>query len=107
MQDSPEKKIRIAIVGLGKIGLSHFSMINVRPDTQAPARYSAGLLVDVFAKYLPDTRIYTRYEDLLEKGNLDAVVIATPSRLHVPMVRVALERGLHAFCKKPFLSGLV
>lgn len=102
MQDSPDKKIRIAVVGLGKMGLSHFSMVNAHPDTQTLACDSAGFLVDVLGKYLPHTKIYTKYEELLDTGNLDAVVIATPSRLHVPMVRAALERGIHVFCEKPF-----
>ncbi len=32
---------------------------------------------------------------------LDAIVIATPTRLHAPMVRPALERGIDVFCEKP------
>ena len=38
---------------------------------------------------------------LLAEVELDAVLIATPTRLHAPMVRTALERGLHVFCEKP------
>jgi len=39
---------------------------------------------------------------MLADGNLDAVLIATPSASHEPMVRAALERNLHVFCEKPF-----
>ena len=39
---------------------------------------------------------------MLAEVELDAVVIATPSRTHAAMVRAALERGLHVFCEKPF-----
>ena len=38
---------------------------------------------------------------MLAEVDLDAVVIATPSKPHAPMVRAALERGLHVFCEKP------
>jgi predicted dehydrogenase len=39
---------------------------------------------------------------MLRELDLDAVLIATPSRTHASMVRKALERGLHVFCEKPF-----
>jgi predicted dehydrogenase len=39
---------------------------------------------------------------MLDALDLDAVVIATPSRTHGSLVRSALERGLHVFCEKPF-----
>ena len=39
---------------------------------------------------------------MLEKAELDALVIATPSSSHATMVRNALERGMHVFCEKPF-----
>ena len=39
---------------------------------------------------------------MLEKVELDAVVIGTPSRPARRQVRAALERGLHVFCEKPF-----
>lgn len=94
-------KVRIAVVGLGKMGLSHFSLVNAHPDTETLACDATGFLVDVLGKYVPN-RIHKRYEDLLAEERLDAVVIATPSRLHGPMVRAALERGIHVFCEKPF-----
>ncbi len=96
------KKIRIAVVGLGKMGLSHFALVNAHPNTDTLACDATGILVNVLSKNLPDTKIYTKFEDLLEQGNLDGVVIATPSRLHAPMVRAALEKGIHVFCEKPF-----
>jgi predicted dehydrogenase len=33
---------------------------------------------------------------------LDAVLIATPPKVHAGMVRAALDKGLHVFCEKPF-----
>jgi predicted dehydrogenase len=40
---------------------------------------------------------------MLAETDLDAVLIATPSRHHGPMVRAALDRDLHVFCEKPFV----
>ncbi|TCM78958.1 Gfo/Idh/MocA family protein [Rhodovulum steppense] len=94
-------KVRIAVVGLGKMGLSHFAMVNAHPDAETLACDGSGFLVDVLSRNIA-TPIHKDYAVLLEKERLDAVVIATPSRLHAPMVRAALDRDIHVFCEKPF-----
>ena len=94
-------KVKIAVVGLGKMGLSHFAMVNAHPDTDTVACDRAGFMVDVLSRNI-QAPTHKDYKTLLEKEALDAVVIATPSRLHAPMVRAALEKGCHVFCEKPF-----
>lgn len=94
-------KIDIAVVGLGKMGLSHFSMVNAHPDTNTVACDATGFLVDVLAKNT-ETTFHKDYQKMLDSISLDAVVIATPSRLHDGMVRAALERDISVFCEKPF-----
>ncbi|MEE4237794.1 MAG: Gfo/Idh/MocA family oxidoreductase [Anderseniella sp.] len=94
-------KIKIAVVGLGKMGLSHFAMVNAHPQVETVACDGAGFLVDVLSRNIT-APMHRDYGEMLEKERLDAVVIATPSRLHAPMVTAALERDLHVFCEKPF-----
>ncbi|WP_227271802.1 Gfo/Idh/MocA family protein [Roseobacter weihaiensis] len=98
MQD----KIKIAVVGLGKMGLSHFSMVRAHPNAETIACDATGFLVDVLSKNIPGLTVHRKYDRLLETEDLDAVVIATPSRMHDTMVRAALERDIHVFCEKPF-----
>src|SRR5512136_713478 len=94
--------IRLAVVGLGKMGLSHFGMINAHPEVSVdPVCDSTGYLLDVLGKYA-GVRTFSDFETMLREVPLDAVVIATPSQLHAAMVKAALERGLHVFCEKPF-----
>lgn len=83
------------------MGLSHFAMINAHPLAETVACDGSGFLVDVLSKNIP-TPIHKDYDEMLETAGLDAVIIATPSRLHAPMVRKALEKGIHVFCEKPF-----
>ena len=94
--------IRIGIVGLGKMGLSHLSMFNAHPDFEvAGICDSTGYLLSILDKYTGvDT--YSDLDDMIRSARLDAVVIATPSSMHAPMVRTALAAGLHVFCEKPF-----
>lgn len=94
-------QVRIGVVGLGKMGLSHFAVVNAHPDTETCASDSSGFLMGLLDRHVP-ARLFRGYDEMLAQAPLDAVVIATPSRLHAPMVRTALERGLHVFCEKPF-----
>jgi predicted dehydrogenase len=93
--------IRLAVVGLGKMGISHLAIANAHPDTEVVLCDNSGFVPNVVAKYsgLP---VHRDYAEMLAGEKLDAVLIATPSRLHAPMVKAALERGLHVFCEKPF-----
>lgn len=93
--------VRLAVVGAGKMGISHLSILGAHPDVDLAAVCdSSGYLIDVLEKYT-GTRGLDDYDRLLEEVPLDAVVIATPTKSHFPMVRAALERGLHVFCEKP------
>lgn len=94
--------IRIALVGLGKMGLSHLAMLRAHPDIEVAAVCDTfGLLLGGLNKYA-GLKTYSDYSELLEKEALDAVLIATPSRFHGTMVRQALNKNLHVFCEKPF-----
>lgn len=94
--------IRLAVVGLGKMGLSHHAMINAHPRVQVKAICdSAGYVLDVLNKYT-GVPTYTDFDAMLREVELDAIIVATPSTLHARMVRAALEKGLHVFCEKPF-----
>lgn len=94
--------IRLAVVGLGKMGLSHHAMINAHPSVKVEAVCdSTGYVLDVLNKYT-GVRTYTDFEAMLRDVELDAILIATPSSLHAKMVRAALEKNIHVFCEKPF-----
>lgn len=96
------KNLKLAVVGLGKMGLSHHSMVNAHPDVDLVAICdSTKFVLDVLGKYT-GTPTYDDYFQMLEQVELDAVFIATPSKTHADMVRAALDRGIHVFCEKPF-----
>jgi predicted dehydrogenase len=95
--------IRIGLVGLGKMGLSHLAILNTHPAVKVAAACDASAyLTDALGKYT-GLKYYLDLDRMLKAEALDAVVISTPSRLHAGMVEKALERGLHVFCEKPFV----
>ena len=94
---------RIALVGLGKMGLSHLSLVRPLPDVEVVGICdSTGYILDVLGKYTGLTT-YSDYAEMLRESRPDAVVVATPTNLHEPMVRAALEAGIHVFCEKPLV----
>ncbi|MDR3411821.1 MAG: Gfo/Idh/MocA family oxidoreductase [Formivibrio sp.] len=93
--------VRIAVVGVGKMGLSLYSIINMHDRAKVVAICDkSGYMLDILSKY-SGIKTYADPNTMLEKEDLDAVIIATPSQFHYPLVKVALEKGLHAYCEKP------
>ncbi len=56
-----------------------------------------------FASYsnTPMDRFVERWEDLLERDDVDAVLISLPIALNYPVSKAALEAGKHVICEKP------
>ena len=93
--------IKLAVVGLGKMGVSHLAIANAHPEVEVAAVCdSSSYVLGVLKKYT-GMPAYGNYEAMLRDVDLDAVLIATPSRTHMDMVRSALERDLPVFCEKP------
>lgn len=102
MNPSTDAPIRIALAGVGKMGLSHQAIVNAHPALKLvaicdPARY----VRDIIARYT-GVATYSDFVKMLECERPNAVLIATPSKLHAEMTRAALERDIDVFCEKPF-----
>ena len=94
---------RVALIGLGKMGLSHLAIFRAHPDVELVAACDdLSYLTSILEKY-SGIRCYNDFGRMLDKEALDAVVVATPSSSHATIVRAALEKGLDVFCEKPFV----
>ena len=94
--------IDVGLVGLGKMGISHLAAFRAHPGVNLVGVCDASRYTrDVLGRY-SGLATFPDLAALMDQVHLDALVIATPSRLHAPMVATALERGLHVFCEKPF-----
>ena len=70
--------LRVGIIGAGKMGLSHFSVVNAMRDAGVVAVCDTSRYVlSVLNKYV-GVETFTSPEEMIERAGLDAVFIATP-----------------------------
>jgi myo-inositol 2-dehydrogenase / D-chiro-inositol 1-dehydrogenase len=91
---------RVGLVGAGWIAADHAAVLAKRDDAQVVAvcdldRARAERLAP------PGAAVYERWEDLLDRNQLDAVWICLPPLAHREPTVAALERGLHVYLEKP------
>ncbi len=48
----------------------------------------------------PRAKRYRHYQELLQSGDVDAVIIATPDHWHAQMTQDAAAEGIHVYCEK-------
>jgi len=95
-------KLRAGVIGLGKMGISHAAIVSPHPSVDMVAVCdTSSIVLDVFRKF-SKVKLYTDYLKMLDNEELDIVVVATPTKLHYPMVKYALGKNINVFCEKPF-----
>ncbi len=94
--------IKGAVTGLGKMGLSHAAIASAHPDVDMVAVCdTSSMVLNAFNKF-SSVKTYSDFEKMINSENPEFVIIATPTKYHYPMVKYALEKGVHVFCEKPF-----
>lgn len=94
--------LKAGIIGLGKMGISHAAIVAPHRDVELVAVCdTSSLVLEGFRKFTK-VRAYDDYKKMIDSEALDFVVIATPTKFHFPMVKYAMEKGIHTFCEKPF-----
>jgi len=93
--------INVAIIGLGWWGR------NIVRELAGSDRLRVVLGVDPEEAGREAVRtggleVSARFEDALERPDIDAVVLCSPHRFHVDQVVAAAAVGKHVFCEKPF-----
>ena len=101
MAREDSRRLRVAVAGL-RIGELHLAALASHPRAELVAVCDVrGEFAREMAARYGVSRVYEQYEAMLAAEKLEGVCIATPNVLHTPMVRAALDRGLHVLCEKP------
>lgn len=98
---------RVAIVGLGKMGILHASIVNAMPDAKvvAVSDKQKGLKNQVVSMGIKGA-FYESLEDLLARESIDAVIACVPSSVNVYIAKICAARKVSLFLEKPLANNL-
>jgi len=100
-------RLNMAVVGTGGMGTDHTNRLVKRKSDD---NLDVIQVCDVYRKRLNNAMNVIghgdgcgtmRYEQVLDNGDVDAVVIATPDHWHTKIAIEAMESGKDVFCEKP------
>jgi predicted dehydrogenase len=106
---SPNDKIRFATIGMG---------IQGHQDTKAALRGARdaefvaaadlydGRLINVKENYGKDIFTTRDYRQILERKDIDAILVVTPDHWHDHITKAALQAGKHVYCEKPMVQHI-
>ena len=104
-----EKKLRYGLVGCGRISLNHMSALKENKNelelicvadinvNNAKTLLEKSEIKEIFGK----VNIYKTHQEMIEKENLDLVVIATESGSHASIAIDCLNKGINVIVEKP------
>ncbi len=93
--------VNVAVVGLGKMGISHLAIANALAQFNVTAICDTSEIVGNILQKYTKLPFVSDFEEVTSQPGLEAVIIATPTTMHDWMARKAIEKGLHVFCEKP------
>jgi inositol 2-dehydrogenase len=101
-------KLGVGVLGVGEMGKRHAENLRrLVPEARliAIADVSAQRATQV-AEELAIEHTYSSLEEMVQRKDIDAVVIAAPDRFHAQLVRTAAAAGKDILCEKPLATTL-
>ena len=112
---SSPRKVNVAVVGLGFMGVTHLKsyqkikaakIIAVCDSVREPVN---GIIPGVSGNITGsdaldlgrNLKVYQQLDDLLANPDVDLVDLCVPTPMHVPLAIAALKAGKHVVCEKP------
>src|SRR5262245_66502874 len=93
--------LRIGLVGLGSMGRGHLEKEQALDEAKIVA------VADVLPAAVEEMKDrygvigFHSYQEMVDSGAVEAVLIATPHPFHCPIAVYAAERGLHVLSEQP------
>ena len=97
------ERVRVAVIGTGNRGrlLARYFALQADCDLVAACDVRRSRLDEVLAELGAKVEAYGDYRRILDRADIDAVVVATPDHWHGPMVAQACEAGKDVYVEKP------
>ncbi len=100
------KQLNVAIIGQGRSGYS-IHAAHLLKDTE---RFKVKYVIDPIEHMRKNAeekfgcKTFTDHTPLFDKKDIDLVINASPSHLHVPYSKEFLEKGFNVLCEKPLAN---
>lgn len=94
--------LKIALIGAGKMGISHLSILGGYANTEIVGVCDTSKLVTDFLTKHGKFNCFSDYKKMIDEVNPDAVVVAVPTKYHYEIIKYLLNKGIHVFAEKPF-----
>ncbi|RZS91725.1 putative dehydrogenase [Motilibacter rhizosphaerae] len=95
------RQLRVSVVGAGGLGQLHMRSLRSIPGARLVRVHDRSLAPEAKALAVELGADECDLHGALDPGAVDAVVVATPTDTHAPVVLAALDAGLSVFCEKP------
>lgn len=96
--------ISVGVLGLGKMGKLHTMNCKFIDDISVAAVADISDKNLTWAKSRGIKDLYKDYTELIEKSDVDAIIITLPNSLHMKSAILAMEKGIDVFMEKPLAN---
>ena len=93
---------RVAIIGAGGIARAHADALATLAGCELVAVADTNSDAAHRLAEAASARVYSSARELLEAGNVDALIVCTPPNRHESIVIDAMRAGVPTLCEKPF-----
>ena len=106
---SANDNINIALIGAGGMGTQDTLTALKTPGVKLVAICDLydGRLTDAKKKWGADLFTTRSYKEILNRKDVDAVIIGTPDHWHQQISVDAMRAGKHVYCEKPMIHGIL
>jgi predicted dehydrogenase len=105
---SANDNIQIGLIGAGGMGVADAITAVTVPGVKLVAACDLydGRLADAKQKWGNDIFTTRDYREILERKDIDAVIIATPDHWHKDISVAAMNKGKSVYCEKPMVHDI-
>lgn len=104
----PSDQVNIALIGSGGMGVADTITCLTVPGVKLVAVCDLydGRLEEAKKRWGNDIYTTKDYKEILERKDVDAVIIATPDHWHKDISVAAMNKGKHVYCEKPMVHDI-
>lgn len=105
---SANDQIQVALIGSGGMGVADTNTCVTVPGIKLVAACDLydGRLAEAKKYWGNDIATTRDYREILERKDVDAVIIATPDHWHKDISVAAMNKGKHVYCEKPMVHDI-